>query len=209
MLTRRLIRQKARHHPPKGALTPCRHRVSGSISLRSQRCFSPFPHGTGSLSVAGEYLALRGGPRRFTQRSTCAVLLRDTLGSDRISVTGVSPSLPQLSRSLTYRHKSHVGALQPPARWTGFGLIRFRSPLLTESILFLFLRLLRCFTSAGIANSPLFDSGRDDPILLGSGYPIRKSPDQSLLAAPRGLSQLVASFIACRHLGIHSVPFPT
>ena len=37
---------------PEGALTPCRHTVSGSISLRSQRFFSPFPHGTGSLSVA-------------------------------------------------------------------------------------------------------------------------------------------------------------
>ena len=36
-----------------------------------------------------------------------------------------------------------------------FGLFRFRSPLLTESILFLFLRLLRCFTSPGIANSLL------------------------------------------------------
>ena len=34
-----------------------------------------------------------------------------------------------------------------------FGLFRFRSPLLTESILFLFLRLLRCFTSPGIACS--------------------------------------------------------
>jgi hypothetical protein len=33
----------------------------------------------------------------------------------------------------------------------GFGLFRFRSPLLTESILFLFLRLLRCFTSPGVA----------------------------------------------------------
>ena len=32
-----------------------------------------------------------------------------------------------------------------------FGLFRFRSPLLTESILFLFLRLLRCFTSPRIA----------------------------------------------------------
>ena len=32
-----------------------------------------------------------------------------------------------------------------------FGLFRFRSPLLTESILFLFLRLLRCFTSPGVA----------------------------------------------------------
>src|SRR5271155_461050 len=32
-----------------------------------------------------------------------------------------------------------------------FGLFRFRSPLLTESILFLFLWLLRCFTSPGVA----------------------------------------------------------
>jgi hypothetical protein len=42
----------------------------------------------------------------------------------------------------------HVVVLQP--RWdksNRFGLFRFRSPLLTESILFLFLRVLRCFTS--------------------------------------------------------------
>ena len=32
-----------------------------------------------------------------------------------------------------------------------FGLFRFRSPLLTESILFIFLRILRCFTSPRIA----------------------------------------------------------
>ena len=50
--------------------------VSGSISLRSQRFFSPFPRGTCSLSVADEYLALRGGPRCFALRSTCGVLLR-------------------------------------------------------------------------------------------------------------------------------------
>ena len=42
----------------------------------------------------------------------------------------------------------HIVVLQPhqdKSRW--FGLFRVRSPLLTESILFLFLRLLRCFTS--------------------------------------------------------------
>ena len=78
-----------------------------------------------------------------------------------------------------------------------FGLFRFRSPLLTESILFLFLRLLRCFTSPGIACSSLFDSGRNDGVLTPSGYPIRKSPDQSAFAAPRSLSQLITSFIAC------------
>ena len=44
----------------------------------------------------------------------------------------------------------HRGPTTPRAS-SGFGLFRFRSPLLTESILFLFLRLLRCFTSPGIA----------------------------------------------------------
>ena len=37
-----------------------------------------------------------------------------------------------------------------------FGLFPFRSPLLRESLRFLFLRLLRCFTSAGFALSTLF-----------------------------------------------------
>ena len=41
----------------------------------SPGCFSPFPHGTGSLSVTREYLGLGGGPPRFTRNSTGSVLL--------------------------------------------------------------------------------------------------------------------------------------
>ena len=52
--------------------------VSGSISLRYSRFFSPFPHGTGSLSVSQEYLALADGPAKFRQGFTCPALLRDT-----------------------------------------------------------------------------------------------------------------------------------
>lgn len=44
------------------------------------------------------------------------------------------------------------GPYNPGRKILRFGLFRFRSPLLTESILFLFLTLLRCFTSGGIAN---------------------------------------------------------
>ena len=44
------------------------------------------------------------------------------------------------------------------------------------------------------------------PEFIGMGFPIRKSPDQSLLAAPRGLSQLATSFIAFWRLGIHHTP---
>ncbi|MCB5365038.1 hypothetical protein H0484_15040 [Pusillimonas sp. CC-YST705] len=36
---------------------------------------SPFPHGTGSLSVDHEYLALEDGPPIFRQDFTCPALL--------------------------------------------------------------------------------------------------------------------------------------
>jgi hypothetical protein len=63
---------KSMHGPP----TACKHTVSGSISLPSQGCFSPFPHGTGSLSVAREYLALESGLPSFLPDYTCPVVLR-------------------------------------------------------------------------------------------------------------------------------------
>src|SRR3546814_13214052 len=61
----------------KAPPTDCRHSVSGSISLPSSGCFSPFHHGTGSLSVAQEYLGLEGGPPMFRQDFSCPALLTD------------------------------------------------------------------------------------------------------------------------------------
>src|SRR5256714_14768070 len=65
----------AEHSPP----TACMHAVSGTISLPSQGFFSPFPHGTSSLSVASEYLALPDGPGGFPQGFTCPAVLRGLL----------------------------------------------------------------------------------------------------------------------------------
>jgi hypothetical protein len=42
---------------------------------------------------------------------------------------------------------------------------------------------------------------------LLQGFPIRKSPDLSSLAAPRSLSQLATSFFAGLCQGIHHVRF--
>src|SRR5437879_6717998 len=56
IVTRRLIKQKARHHQLAPALTPCKHIISGTISLRSQRFFSPFPRSTCYISFATKYL---------------------------------------------------------------------------------------------------------------------------------------------------------
>ena len=88
---------------PNSSSTACRQTVSGTISLPSPGFFSPFPHGTSSLSVAGVYLALEDGPPRFPQGSTCpAVLGNLTQQVQWISLTGLSPSMVNLSRLFSY-----------------------------------------------------------------------------------------------------------
>jgi hypothetical protein len=44
--------------------------------------FSPFPHGTSTLSVITEYLALEDGPPSFRQGFSCPALL--TNNADRL-----------------------------------------------------------------------------------------------------------------------------
>ena len=76
--------------------------VSGSVSLPCSGFFSPFPHGTGSLSVSQEYLALTDGPARFTQGSTCPALLRIPLSITSLTCTGLSPSTVCLSKQFQF-----------------------------------------------------------------------------------------------------------
>ena len=61
---------------PLRAVTSCQSMVSGSVSLPSPGFFSPFPHGTCSLSVAAQYLALDRGRPGFRQGSSCPAVLR-------------------------------------------------------------------------------------------------------------------------------------
>src|ERR1041385_6417197 len=98
--------------------TACRHPVSGTVSPRSSRCFSPFPHGTGSLSVTEEYLGLEGGPPMFRQDGSCPALLKDPRPC---SPYGPPP-----------RSGAHYQALGVPKK-TAAALLRVRSPLLAES----------------------------------------------------------------------------
>ena len=104
--------QKARRHPINRAPTACRRMVSGTISLPSSGCFSPFPHGTRALSVSREYLALPDGPGGFAQDSSCPALLRIPLGL--ASRTGFSPSVTELSRTFRSRSEYCGVVLQPP-----------------------------------------------------------------------------------------------
>ena len=99
-ITRRLILQQARHHTMYSALTDCKLTVLGSISLSFSLFFSPFHHCTRSLSVTSEYLALPDGPGRFRQGFTCPALLGKSSRDHLLSITGLSPSMAQLSSCL-------------------------------------------------------------------------------------------------------------
>ena len=130
--------QKARCHNINAAPTACKRTVSGSISLPYSGCFSPFPHGTCSLSVSQMYLALPDGSGWFAQNFTCSALLRILLGNKSISCTGLSPPMVQLSRWVPlYFYSPHCSPTTPvlPKQYR-FGLFPVRSPLLRKSLLF-------------------------------------------------------------------------
>ena len=95
------------------APTACKRTVSGSVSLPCSGCFPPFPHGTGPLSVFRECLALRDGPRRFGQDSTCPALLRWPLRPNSVAHTGLSPSAVAVSTAFRFLVGSLVRLLQP------------------------------------------------------------------------------------------------
>ena len=96
-ITRRLILQQERYHTINNALAVCKLTVSGSISLSFSLFFSPFHHCTRSLSVTSQYLALPDGPGGFRQGFTCPALLGILTRDCLISITGLSPSMAQLS----------------------------------------------------------------------------------------------------------------
>src|SRR6202034_4468871 len=85
IVTRRLILQKARGHFTLAEARTLPRLVGARFQVLfhdpSPGYFSPFPHGTGSLSVTREYLGLGGGPPRFTRNFTGSVLLGIPLGS--------------------------------------------------------------------------------------------------------------------------------
>lgn len=93
-----------------------------------------------------------------------------------------------------------------PEDYFRFGLFRFRSPLLTESISLSFPPLTEMFHFSGSRVHNPMDSGYVNRALPLLGYPIRIPPGLRSLAALRGFSQLAASFFACWHQGIHHKP---
>ena len=132
--TRRLIMQKACGHP-QGAPTVWGRMISGSFHSLQKGSFHLSPHGTGALSVGGQYLALWNGLHGFGRGFTCPALLGMRPRNLETPRTGLSPSAAGLSRPLRSNLIPIVPSRNPAGQARRFGLLRVRSPLLAESLL--------------------------------------------------------------------------
>ena len=123
--------------------------VSGTISLLCSRCFSPFLHSTGSLSVSREYLALPDGPGRFTQNSSCSALLRIPLSFVSLRIRSYHALWLNFPEHSSHEISCHIVVLQPQVcgNITGLGYSPFARHYWGNHYYFLFLRVLRCFSS--------------------------------------------------------------
>src|SRR6266436_5427232 len=98
------------------APTACKHTVSGSISLRCSRFFSPFLHSTCTLSVSHKYLALPDGAGRFMQGVSNPALLRILLECDCLYLRDYHPLwyfFPEISVSLSHARYSPTTLRRP------------------------------------------------------------------------------------------------
>ena len=127
-LTRRLILQKARSHNLRRSYGLYAHGFRIYFTPLAG-FFSPFPHGTCSLSVDYEYLALEDGPPMFRQGFSCPALLVVTLVPHTgFRIRGYHPLWPD------FPFRSTIACAKNNR------LFHVRSPLLTESRLISFPR---------------------------------------------------------------------
>ena len=133
---------------------------------------------------------MEGGPPMFRQDFTCPALLKDLL--ELLLVRGCHPlwrAVPDASDSFQKTT----------------GLVRVRSPLLTESLLMSFPPATEMVQFARFASHGYGFTMEYHPKMVGC--PIRRSRDQRVLAPPPSFSQRATSFIASRCQGIHQMPF--
>ena len=126
----------------------------------------------------------------------------DSVSPLPISFTGLLPSLACRPRQFYYLSVI-LNAVRNPESITTFGLAssRFARRYFGNLFWFLFLRLLRCFSSAGLSPYNYEFIIRYYSIAV-VGFPIRISADQWIFAPPRSFSQLVTSFVVSWCQGI-------
>jgi hypothetical protein len=144
--------QKARRHPlPYGCRAPtaCRHGVSGSVS-------SPC-RGSSHLSLALLYaigrkrvFSLAGWSPRIRTHFHVLGRTQDAARPPTMSLTGLSPSAAGHSSPFNYHLGSTSRSYNPErASSSGLGSSAFARRYLRNRGFFLFLQVMRCFSSLG------------------------------------------------------------
>ena len=118
-----------------GTSTVCKHRVSGSLSLPSR---GPFHRSFTVLCSIGHQVVFsltEWSPRIHTRFLVSRPTL-DPVSSSYVSLTWLSHSSAGLPRTFLLHSMNRFYSPNPTVHAPWFGLFRFRSPLLSESLLF-------------------------------------------------------------------------
>ena len=157
-----------------------------------------FPSRYYSLSVTWSYLALWDGPHIFRQNSSCSDVLVVSR-SEQFHLRDFHP-LPSTFpgkfgyRSFAFRYQRRIST--PPSGYSAFA--RHYSQ---NRSYFLFLRVLRCFSSPGSPPYTIYSCMNIIYLYMMSSL-IRISTDHRIFAPPRSFSQLVTSFFGAMYQGI-------
>ena len=108
-----------------------------------------FPSQYSALSVTEEYLALRGGPRFFPQGFSCLVVLWILLCGFFLRLRGFHPLWLVFPGPFCWILPITSAVRTPLCTHNGLGSFDFARRYFRNHGCFLFLRLLRCFSSPG------------------------------------------------------------
>ena len=122
----------------------------------------------------------------------------DTASSYQISITGLSPSMVGFPNTVLLSSKIHVAVQTPYCTQHGLGSFHFARRYFGNRCFFLFLRLLRCFSSPG-SHPNVMDWRMDDWSFSSRVSPFRYLRIDGYLLLPvafRSLSRLSSALSA-------------
>ena len=184
-----------------GALSACKHTVSGSFSLPSRGSF----HLSLTVLYSIGHMVVFSLTRWSSRIPTGFLVSRrtlDTPSSWTISPTGLLPSFAVLSNTVQLSFLMDYGVRHPKGITTsGLGSSDFARHYFRNRFYFLFLRVIRCFSSPGSLHYTMYSCNDTITLLMVSSL-IRISTDHCLFATPRSFSQLVTSFFGAMYQGI-------
>ena len=145
------------------------------------------------------------GPPRFPRDFSCPAVLGVTSKVNQGFVYGAITLYGRTFQTAQLPFiNPHVEAPQPRNHLSNFGLgcSAFARHYLRNHYCFLFLRVLRCFSSPRSPHVAMY-SPHDDKALPLPGFPIRTSPDQSLF---NGSPRLFAAYHVLHRLSLPRHP---